>query len=85
MEVERVVANTPCYSAFLTGSGCLVRLALDTEVHDVISANGTIIDDNIPCPKSYGVPLLDLELLLGVNSLAVGGSIAHLDVRHREL
>lgn len=29
--------------------------------------------------------LLDLELLLGVNSFAVGGSIAHLDVRHREL
>jgi len=28
-----------------------------TQVHDVVSANGTIIDNDIPSPEGYGVPL----------------------------
>lgn len=31
----------------------LVSLALDTEVHDVISANSAVINDNVPCPERY--------------------------------
>lgn len=28
-----------------------------TKVHNVISANGTVVHDNIPSPQSYSVPL----------------------------
>lgn len=28
-----------------------------TQVHDVVSANGTVIDDNVPGPKGNSVPL----------------------------
>src|SRR6478735_4863749 len=50
------------------GIRCLVNLSASshdvvkisskhTEVHDVITANSTVINDNIPCPESYGIPL----------------------------
>lgn len=28
-----------------------------TQIHDVVSANGTVVNDDIPCPKSHSVPL----------------------------
>lgn len=89
MEVESMVADTPGYCTLFAGSGCLVGLAFDAEVHDVITANSTVINDNIPCPESYGIPLLDLELLLALDALAVRAlsllgdrRIAHLNVGH---
>jgi len=50
MEMEGVVANAPRNSTLLTRGGRLVGLTLDAKVHDVISADSTIIDDNIPSP-----------------------------------
>jgi hypothetical protein len=82
------------------GIRCLVNLSASshdvvktsskhTEVHDVITANSTVINDNIPCPESYGIPLLDLKLLLALDALAVRAlsllgdrRIAHLNVGH---
>lgn len=51
------IADPPGDGAFLAGSGSLVGLALDAEVHDVISANCTVVDDNVPSPESHSVPL----------------------------
>lgn len=28
-----------------------------TEIHNMVPADSTVIDDNIPGPQSYGVPL----------------------------
>lgn len=28
-----------------------------TQVHNVITANGAVVDDDIPSPEGYGVPL----------------------------
>ena len=61
VEVEGVVAHPPSDRAFLRGRRCLVRLALDAEIHDVVAANGAIVHNDIPCPECHGVPLLYLE------------------------
>jgi len=86
VEMEGMVADAPSNSAFLARSGCLIRLALNTEIHDVVSANGTVINDNIPSPERNGIPLLDLEFLLfgafAVCAVCTFGCVAHFDVRH---
>lgn len=46
--------------ACMEGSVCIYvdgRRGL-TQIHDVIPANGTIVDHNVPSPESDGVPLL---------------------------
>ena len=30
-----------------------------TEVHDVITTDGTVVDDDIPCPQGNSVPLAE--------------------------
>lgn len=90
VKVEGVIADSPGDRAFFARSGSLICLALDAEVHDVISADGAVVDDNVPGPKSYGVPLLDLEALLVTLGAGTGlghlclcrGRISHVDVGH---
>lgn len=84
-----MVANSPCDSALLAGSGCLVRLTFYAKIHDMVSADGAVVDYDIPSPQRDGVPLLDFKLLL-VRAFAddtvglFGGhrGIAHFDVSH---
>lgn len=61
MEVERMIANPPSHCALLTRVGSLVGLTLDAQVHDVVSTNGTIVHDDIPCPQGHCTPFLDLK------------------------
>lgn len=30
-----------------------------TEVHNMIAADGAVINNNIPCPEGDGIPLID--------------------------
>lgn len=64
MEMESMIANAPCNGTFLASGRCLIRLAFDAQVHDVIAANGTIINDNVPGPQSDRTPFLYLETFL---------------------
>lgn len=41
------ITNAPCYCTFLTGAGCLVRLAFDAQIHNMITANSTVVNNNI--------------------------------------
>jgi hypothetical protein len=41
------VANSPGNSALVTRSRSLVRLALNAQVHDVVSADGAVVHDNV--------------------------------------
>ena len=61
VKVEGMITNPPSYSTFLARGASLVRLTLDAEIHDVVSANRTVIDNNIPSPEGDGAPLLDLK------------------------
>jgi hypothetical protein len=69
-EARTYVADTPGDSALLARSGSLVSLALDAEVHDVVTADGAVVDDDVPGPESYRVPLCgvshDLHILVPV-------------------
>ena len=51
------VADTPGDGALFTRCRCLICLALDAEVHDVVSADGAVVDDDVPSPQSDRVPL----------------------------
>jgi len=66
VEVEGVIANSPCDGAFFVGSSALVGLTFDTEIHDMVSADSTVVDDNVPGPQSDSIPLLHLESLLAI-------------------
>jgi hypothetical protein len=58
------IADTPGDGALLARSGSLVGLALDAEVHDVVTADGAVVDDDIPSPESYSVPLGAVSTLI---------------------
>lgn len=45
-----IVVSVVCESG-LTGSK-------HTQVHDVVTADGAVVDDNVPGPESNGVPLM---------------------------
>ena len=51
------IADAPGDSALLAGGRRLVGLALDAQIHDVVTADGAVVNDNVPSPESYGVPL----------------------------
>jgi hypothetical protein len=51
------VADTPSDSALFARSRCLVGLAVDAQVHDVVTADGAVVDDDVPGPESDCVPL----------------------------
>ena len=59
--MEGVVAHAPCDGTLLRGGGGLVCLALDAQVHDVVPADGAVVNHNVPSPQGHGVPLLHLE------------------------
>lgn len=80
--MEGMVAYAPGNSALFARSRGLVCLTLDTEVHDVIAADGTVVDNDVPCPESNGVPLLDLELLLLDDLSLLSRGITHLNIGH---
>ena len=66
MEVESVVAGAPSLRAFFRSISYLLRLALDTWLHDVVSADSAVVDVDVPSPKSDGVPFFDFETRLCV-------------------
>ena len=59
VEVERMVTDAPRYGALVFAR--LIRLTLDARVHDVVAANGTVVDMNIPRPECNRVPFLHFE------------------------
>ena len=62
--VSYVIADTPSHRAFFGGGRRLIRLTLDTQVHDVIATDSAIIDDDVPSPQGDGIPFLHFEAFL---------------------
>lgn len=52
MEVKRMIASAPRYGAFVNSGGTLIRLALDTEIHNLIPADSAVVHLDIPAPKT---------------------------------
>ena len=63
VEMEGMIADAPRYCALFCSICHLVRLTVNAWLHDVVLANGTIINGYVPSPQGNGVPFLDLESL----------------------
>lgn len=37
-----------------------------TEIHNVVAADGAVVNCNVPCPQGHRVPLLDFEPFLPI-------------------
>ena len=64
MEVEGVVAHSPGGGAVILAFSHLRGLAVDTGLHDVVLADGAVVDVHIPGPQGYCIPFLYLESFL---------------------
>ena len=64
MEMKSMVAGPPSHSALLACCACLIGLTFYAKVHDMVSADCTIIHHNVPSPKCYRIPLLYLKSFL---------------------
>lgn len=63
----------------------------------MVSADGTVIDDDVPSPKCHSIPLLDFKSLLAADALGITGGgalpladgsgrggVGHIDIGHGE-
>ena len=51
------IANAPGDCAFFRGGRSLVGLAVDAKIHDVVTANGAVVDNDVPRPEGDRIPL----------------------------
>merc|ERR1719326_533350 len=58
-----MVADTPRHRAILGAVRPLICLALNAQVHDVVTADRAVIHDDVPSPQCDSVPFLDLKSL----------------------
>ena len=61
MEMEGMIAHAPSHGTFFRSHGSLISLAFDAQIHNVVSANGAVVNDNVPSPQCDGVPFLDFK------------------------
>ena len=65
MEVESVIADAPGCCALVLYVGDLVGLAINARLHDVVLADGTVVNVDVPGPQRDRVPFLYLKSFLG--------------------
>ena len=61
MEMESMIADSPRLVALLLGVGDLIGLAVNTGLHDMVSADGAVVNVDVPGPQSHCVPLFHFE------------------------
>ena len=64
VKVEYMVADTPSLVTIII-IGHLTSLAVDAFLHNVASADSTVVNLDIPLPHDNSVPFLDFIQLLG--------------------
>lgn len=64
VEVKSMVTDSPCNSALFRSSRRLVSLTFYAKIHNVVPADGTVINHNIPGPEGYCIPLFHFKALL---------------------
>ena len=61
MEVEGMIAHAPSLVALFLRVCHLVRLAVHTGLHNMVSADGTVVNVNVPGPQGDGIPFFDFK------------------------
>ena len=64
VEVKSMVTDAPRHGALFRSSGRLVGLTFYAKIHNVVPADGTVINHNIPGPEGYCIPLFHFKALL---------------------
>lgn len=64
VEVKSMVTDSPRNGALFRSSRRLVGLTLYAKIHNVVPADGTVINHNIPGPEGYCIPLFHFKALL---------------------
>ena len=66
VEVEGMVAGAPCLGALFGSVRYLLSLAFHAGLHDVVSADGAVVNVDVPCPECYSIPLFHFEARLRI-------------------
>lgn len=74
VEVKSMITDAPRNGALLRSGRRLVGLTFYAKIHNVVPADGTVINHDIPGPEGYCIPLFHFKALLA--RAAVGASIA---------
>ena len=61
---EKHVTDSPCNSSLFKSTRWLLSLTLYAKNHNVVPADGTVINHNIPGPEGYCIPLFHFKALL---------------------
>ena len=61
MEMKSMITHSPSHRALFRGNRSLIGLTFNAQIHDMVSTNGAIINDDVPGPQSNGIPLFYLE------------------------
>jgi len=69
VEMEGVVAYSPGDCALFSGGSTLVCLTFNAQVHDVIPADGAVVDHDIPSPQCHCIPLQCVSMPLGASDV----------------
>lgn len=64
VEMKSVVTDSPSNRALFRSSWGLVGLTLDTKIHNVVPADGTVINHNIQAQRATAFHLLTSKLFL---------------------
>ena len=59
-----MIAHTPSLVAILLRVSHLIRLAIDAWLHNMVSADGAVINVDVPGPECYSIPLSHFKSLL---------------------
>ena len=61
MEMKGMITHSPSHRALFGGYRCLIGLAFNAKIHNMVSTNGAIVNDDVPGPQSDGIPFFYLE------------------------
>ncbi|KAK7799837.1 hypothetical protein U0070_011571 [Myodes glareolus] len=84
VEMKSMITDSPRNSTLFRSSRRLVGLTFNAKIHNVVPADGTVINYNIPGPEGYRIPLFHFKALLARAAVGAAGGIHIHRCRHFE-
>lgn len=82
VEMKSMITDSPRNSTLFGSSRRLVGLTFNAKIHNVVPADGTVINHNIPGPEGYCIPLFHFKALLARAAVGAAGGIHIHRCRH---
>ena len=84
VEMKSMITDSPRNSALFRSSRRLVGLTFNAKIHNVVPADGTVINYNIPGPEGYRIPLFHFKAFFARAAVGAAGGIHIHCCRHFE-